>query len=1011
MFEKESVRFRQVAFLATMKDNLFFAFSAQRVDTKPQDARPNARIDFHLLRDFITCAAITPPPEFYELPDLARRKYCDDDTAAGDLLADKKKALPYVLFSGFCPTHHTNETLQYNGCQQIDIDFKTATGDQMALDVLQKIKDLRPDGVLLATLSPSTFGVKILLRTNNLDKDRHGAAADAAIQYLAEMLQSDPKCFDHLGASQPCYIPFERTPGQAFFNPDAGALPINFSDPTGDQGERPATVYSDDQVSAAAQYLIEHQIDVASCYDEYLRITAACKNAFGDDGKQTAFDLLNNSAAFRSSNYSKNFYRKFDSLKRSNGKQATGATLVYLAQKSGYSVTTARPGRVLQANAGEYLTAVLDRHQIALDDVIGKYIVSPTGSGKTSLVAEYMRRYPDRRVVLVVPHTPFCDRVVERTNGAAVKFYGGRKNRQIKGDEHFFVTTVQSYVSLSTRINIQQYDVFFDESHALTADTSLPYKLDDLRSFYAAAKNGARSITYLTGTDLYNFHPDFDQVERLVVTAPTRIKKTAQYLDVDNIVAYTVESVRRSSATGRVPVILRNDKGIKLAELETALADLRQAVLNSDRKDDAIFQQITRTGKIPDDVQAIITTTVLKEGNDIYDERAFDVFFIGAFHSSTIEQLTARFRTAKEVTAHIIKSTNRKKSDRTFNPYSFGKLVERRAQAFCDEHNNQNSSDDTTAIFYERELRLAIQERPVVIDQDGRASVCYFALNNDVFRQETGVEYANNEYQARNLRRYGFDVTTTSKTITGDQAHTHDDATVAAIKVARTECKETKQKAHQTALDALQATVAPLAMVQRADLDNSAPKAFKWFKILVEKYNVSTQAAIDLLRDVDTGKKFALLQNRIRVYLLRSNKNYLDGGRILAIILQKIDKDLRPGRQYTAAELREKLVDVLRLEKSIDLAFLQPDPADQDATRTATRRAVALLRMFFDVERKGQKTSVDCTRNWFYSLNNLTQFRVQRFTTKRAETTTYTNTANFDQVEREIVAALVECPF
>ena len=993
-----------------MKEKLFFAFSTDSVNTLAHLARPNQRIRFDYLRDLITGAAITPPPEFYELPDLARRKYCDGDRTAGDLLALKKKALPYVLFSGFCPTHHNDTTLQYNGCLQIDLDFKTATGYLVALVILQKIKDLRPDGVLLATLSPSTFGVKILLRTNNLDKDRHGAAARAAIQYLAELLEIPVGSFDKLGASQACYLPFERTPGQAFFNPDAGALPINFSDPIGDQVERPATVYSDDQVSAAAQYLIEHQIDVASCYDEYLRITAACKNAFGDDGKQTAFDLLNNSAAFRSSNYSKNFYRKFDSLKRSNGKQATGATLVYLAQKSGYSVATARPGRVLQANAGEYLTAVLDRHQIDLDDVIGKYIVSPTGTGKTTLVAEYVRRYPDRRVVLVVPTKNLCDRIVERTHGAAVKFYGGRENRQITGDELFIVTTVHSFVPLSTRIDLQQYDVFFDEAHAATADTSRPYKLDVLRSFYAA-KNGARSITYLTGTALYNFHPDFKQVERLVVTAPQRITKTAQYFDVKNILATVAEGVRRSVAKGRRSVVLVNDKSLKLAELETALADLRLAILNSDKKEDAIFQQITRTGEIPDDVQAIITTTVLKEGNDIYDDRAFDVFIVGAHHSSTIEQLTARFRTAQEVTAYIIKSSDRVRSDRTFNPYSFGKLVERRAQAFCDEHNNQNSSDDTTAIFYERELRLAIQERPVVIDQDGRASVCYFALNNDVFRQETGVEYANNEYQARNLRRYGFDVTTTSKTITGDQAPTHDDATVAAIKVARTECKEIKQKAHQAALDALQATVAPLAMVQRADLDNSAPKAFKWFKILVEKYNVSTQAAIDLLRDVDTGKKFALLQNRIRVYLLRSNKNYLDGGRILAIILQKIDKDLRPGRQYTADELREKLVDVLRLDNSIDLAFLQPDPADQDATRTATRRAVALLRMFFDVTRKGQKTSADCTRNWFYSLNNLTQFRVQRFTTKRAETTTYTNTAKFDQIEREIVDALVECPF
>ncbi len=1003
-----------------MKDNLFFAFSKQPVDTEPHLARLNARIGFHLLRNLITGADDAPPPEFYELPDLARRKYCDGDRTAGDLLALKKKALPYVLFSGFCPVHHNNKTLQYNGCLQIDYDLKTATGDQDALEILQRIKDLRPDGVLLATLSPSTFGNKILLRTNNLDKNRHDAAARAAIQYLAELLQIDPKYFDHLPASQPCYIPFERTPGQAFFNPDAVALPIILpdpaddpaGDPTGDQGERPAIIYSSDTVSAAAQYLIEYKKGFSVSRRSYfVSIMIACKSLFDQDAETIAWRILENCAEWHTSNTRRTWKSQWKSIK--NKPNETGATLVYLARENGFTAPPDRPGRTLTANAGEYLTAVLDRHQIALHDVIGKYIVAPTGSGKTTLVAEYMRRYPDRRVVLVVPTKNLCDRIVERTHGAAAKFYGGRENRQITGDELFFVTTVHSFVPLSTRIDLQQYDVFFDESHALTADTARPYKLDALRSFYAA-KNGARSITYLTGTALYNFHPDFEQVERLVVTAPQRIKKTAQYLDVENILATVAEDVRRSVGKGRVPVVLVNDKSLKLAELKTALADLRLAILNSDKKEDAIFQQITRTGEIPDDVQAIITTTVLKEGNDVYDDRAFDVFIVGAHHSSTIEQLTARFRTAQEVAAHIIKSTSRKKSDRTFDPDQYKKLVEQRAQAFCDEHNNQNRSDDTTVIFYERELRLAIQERPVVIDQDGRASVCYFAMNNDVFRQETGVEYTNNEYQARNLRRYGFDVTTTSKTITGDQAPTHDDATVAAIKVARTECKETKQKAHQTALDDLQATVAPLAMVQRvqrADLDNGAPKAFKWFKILVEKYNVSTQAAIDLLRDVDTGKKFTLLQNRIRVYLLRSNKNYLDGGRILAIILQKIDKDLRPGRQYTADELREKLVDVLRLDKSIDLAFLQPDPADQDATRTATRRAVALLRMFFDVTRKGQKTSTDCTRNWVYSLNNLTQFRVQRFTTKRAETTTYTNTANFDQVEREIVAALVECPF
>lgn len=994
-----------------MAKNIHFAFSTDRANAKPHEAQPNLRISFDDLREIITCRKITPPAEFYELPDLARRKYRDGEAAADDLLRSKKMALPYVLFSGFCPIHHNNETLQYNGCPQLDADFKTPDGDQVALDVLQRIKDLRPAGVLLATLSPSTFGVKILLRTDNLDKDRHGAASAAAIKYLAELLEIPVGSFDKLGASQPCYIPFERTPGQAFFNADADPLPIIFPDPTDDQVERPAIIYSDDQVGAAAQYLIEHQVEVAASYDGYLQITAACKNAFGDDGKQIAFDLLNNSAAFRSSNYSKNFSRKFDSLKRSNGKIVTGATLVHLAQISGYSVTAARPGRVLQGAKGEFLTDVLNRYQIPLDDCIGKYIVSPTGSGKTSLVAEYVRRSPDRRVVLVVPTKNLCDRRVEKEKGAAVKFYGGRENRQITGDERFVVTTVHSFVPLSTRIDLRQYDVFFDESHALTADTSRPYKLDTLRAFYAA-KSGAKSVTYLTGTDLYNFHPDFDLVERLVVTAPQRITKQAQYFDVKNILATVAEGVRRSIGQGRFPVVLLNDKSLKLAELKTALADLTLAVLNSDKKEDATFQQITRTAIIPAGIQGIVTTSVLKEGNDIENERAFDVFVVGAHHSSAIEQITARFRKAKGVTAYIIKSSDRDRHDRTFNPYRYGKLAEHRAQAFCDEHNNQNATDDTTALFYERELRLAIQERPVVIDQEGRASVCYFALNNDVFRQETFVEYGNNEYQARNLRRYGFDVTITSKTITGDQAPTHDDATVAAIKVARTECKQEQQRAHQTALDALQAAVAPLAMVQRADQDNSAPKVHRWFKRLVEQYGVETQKAIELLRDVDTGKKFALLQNRIRVQALRSNKNYLDSGRILPIILQKIEKDFRPGSQYTAAELREKLVEVLRLDKSLDLAFLRPDTNDKKAEQTATRRAVAILRLFYDVTETGQKTTGDCTRKRYFTLNNLIEFRVQQKRKTHTTSNSYTDTATLQRIEQQIAAALVEtCPF
>ena len=104
-------------------------------------------------------------------------------------------------------------------------------------------------------------------------------------------------------------------------------------------------------------------------------------------------------------------------------------------------------------------------------------------------------------------------------------------------------------------------------------------------------------------------------------------------------------------------------------------------------------------------------------------------------------------------------------------------------------------------------------------------------------------------------------------------------------------------------------------------------------------------------------------------------------------------------------------VDVLRLDKSIDLAFLKPADNDKKAEQTATRRAVAILRMFFDVTEKGQKTTSDCTRKRIFTLKKLPQFRVHSFTSKASQTTTYADIDKFDRIESEIVDALVECPF
>jgi hypothetical protein len=311
--------------------DIFFAWSPDRVNTLPSQARPNERISLEQLAQRL-CGDM-PPAEYMLLPEYAKKAYAGDAEAKKQLTAAKMQ-LPYFLASGFCPTHHRDDSLEYNGILQIDIDFKTAGGDDKAAETLRSIHALCPPGIVMAALSPSTFGVKILLWTDNTEKVYHALALQAGIKYLSMMLDTPEDCFDKLGASQPVYAPYEREPGQMFYNPEA--QPLHF-DPNYKESTMPAGIQSDDAAAIqAAQYIIDNRLNVATHYHEYLKVMAACKNTFGDAGKSLAIDILGNSPQFAVSEFSKWIDRKWDSLKQPGSKHAGPATLVWLANQHGF---------------------------------------------------------------------------------------------------------------------------------------------------------------------------------------------------------------------------------------------------------------------------------------------------------------------------------------------------------------------------------------------------------------------------------------------------------------------------------------------------------------------------------------------------------------------------------------------------------------------------------------------------------------------------------------------------
>ena len=1010
-----------------MQKELTFGFSTNRVD----EIKPNKRITFAELRDIITNRT-SCPSQYDELPALAEAWYIHGDESAKALLLQEKKLMPWVLLQGFCAKHHNDATLEPNGCLQIDWDIKTPDGQSRALGMLQKIKNLQPVGVLFAGLSPSTFGVKILFTTTATEVGQYKTAAAQAIKYLAGLLQMEESGFDPCSKtlSQPCFIPYERTLGQHYWQPDATKFDVCFL-PTVVEDQRPTfkpfEIHSSaDDVRLAVEYLQgTGKAWNANGRQDYLSVMIACKSLFSD-GEQVAWNILSNCGQWLESTTRAQWAKQWAGIKKNSSE--SGKFLLKLAYAAGWESPQQRAAREwkeakaqrdrgrkeqpLQKSAnpistdlnnlcalpGEYLADVLQRHGLHLDSIIGKRVTSPTGSGKTTLVAEIVKQYQDKKIILIVPTIALVNRVCER-HPDAVRFVGGI--RKLEGNERFIVTTANSFPALHTRINLKDWEVFFDESHGFTSDTSRGYKLKTLRRFHAIVK-AAKSVTYLTGSDLYSFHPDFQKLERLTVTAPARIQKAATLIDAGHVLASAVAKVRESVNAGRFPVLLLNDKFLKLAEVKHSLKDLSLAILNSETKEDALFQQITKTGAIPAGVQAIVTTSVFEAGNDIHDGRAFDFIVVGAHHSSAVEQLSARARNAASVQVQIIRHDQRKTNNKPFDPVKSAQFIENKAQILCNEYNNRTDFDDGTYIVFERIVGNAIQHSPVVEDQDGRLQIDFFGLNNEVFLAETMHEYQCDAYLISSLQKYGFSVDATIDT----SDLQHDSELQAGIKEAREICKAEKQAAHLEAVETLQKAINPATLILQAENAGKVPKAYKFAKDLQKEFGIPIRQAVDLLPDVDSPKKFALLKSQIAVDFLRSNDTYLKSGRIVGLIIQKIDQVFHDGMTTSAAELRRMLYQCLSLNKAIDLNFLSPDESDKLEVVTANRKAIAILRMFFDIQHSGRDSKRVAKRVHEFTLSIKHSF-VDTIPTEQK-----TNVDFGARVERSFLGAILEdAPF
>ena len=124
-----------------------FTKSLDLVSVKAKNARPNQKINLTELVKEIKEPADYVLQLIVEVRKLSLQLY---EFQASELekesLENKisvlKKKLNYFIASGFCPKHHSDATIDYNGNLQIDIDIRQCGGNRKALEIKAHLEAL-----------------------------------------------------------------------------------------------------------------------------------------------------------------------------------------------------------------------------------------------------------------------------------------------------------------------------------------------------------------------------------------------------------------------------------------------------------------------------------------------------------------------------------------------------------------------------------------------------------------------------------------------------------------------------------------------------------------------------------------------------------------------------------------------------------------------------------------------------------------------------------------------------
>jgi len=602
--------------------------------------------------------------------------------------------------------------------------------------------------------------------------------------------------------------------------------------------------------------------------------------------------------------------------------------------------TALKPSLSIVLKSNEYLSDVLTSANILENCIID----AGTGIGKT----EFALNWNGKRIICV-PTRKLAKRVHKRAikKGIDAALFIGGTNLENQNTD-CIVTTYASSPQLYPIFYNNGFTLFIDEIHNATTAASPSFMLKELRGVIDSMPYFSRVIG-LTGTPVYNFHTSLN----LPIIQAKRDNTAAMPYKVIRCKTRTATAAKlakQSIESERTPIVFLNNKGGKLSALlvaikeNTGLTDEQILIVNADQSGEVDFETLVTEGVIADNIKMIVTTSVFKEGNDIYNKGGFDLIIMSNLIASDKRQFRGRFRNTDDVTFTILKTE--KKDEKEENPHFHAVKRSFSLRHFANIAANEVNELPTQ---YSRELHLKtasnIQSLPVYLDSEGVCRICELHLSNIVANEQTLIEAANDTFEAEQMAVYGF---TFEGTI--NDADELSDEVKSEMKAAVTVTREAAELDYIETLKIFEndRTIEPTTDAQKQAID---------FVLNLENEGFETDRAFEIAKDsVKRSDRTKFLKRVTAAKKLAEN-----GKDKTTKVLQAIQKEFVVGRKYDRVTFLQKTVDCLKKDNRIDVFQFEKRRND---------KAIKAVELLFEVKSVSVKFDNDV-----FKLLEISSFR------------------------------------